>query len=56
MTYFLDTDVCIFYLKGEKLVIEGLYKLPPDKVKIPAVVQAELIEGGLAAAHPKRSL
>ena len=56
MNYFLDTDICIYYLNGEQSVIDGIQRLSPDKVKISAIVQAELIEGALATPHSKRNL
>jgi len=56
MNYFLDTDICIYYLNGESVVVDGLNNLSPDRVKIPAIVVAELIEGALATSHVKHSL
>ena len=56
MNYFLDTDICIYYLKGEQSVVDGICRLSPDKIKIPAIVQAELLEGALATRQPQRSL
>ncbi len=56
MIYFLDTDICIYYLNGEQSVVDGIRRLSPDRVKIPAIVQAELIEGVLATHHSKRNL
>ena len=51
MIYFLDTDTCIYFLKGEQSVIDGLYSLSPEQVKIPSIVYAELIEGALSSAR-----
>ena len=56
MNYFLDTDICIYHLRGEQSVIDGICRLSPDKIKIPAIVQAELIVGALGTRHPDRSL
>ncbi len=56
MIYFLDTDICIYYLNGEKAIIDGICRLSPGKIKIPAIVQGELIEGALITPHPKQNL
>jgi tRNA(fMet)-specific endonuclease VapC len=46
MMYFLDTNICIYFLKG---VFPELQKkilaTQPDKIRIPAMVAAELIYG-----------
>jgi len=46
MTYFFDTNICIYFLKG---VFPELQKkvlsTQPDKIKIPSMVAAELIYG-----------
>ncbi len=55
MIYFLDTDICIFYLKGERKVVDAIVKLSPEKVRIPAIVEAELIDGALASNRPKEN-
>ena len=46
MNYFLDTNICIYYLKGmyPKIVSELLSK-NPDNIKIPSIVKAELFYG-----------
>jgi len=46
MMYFFDTNICIYFLKGffpelQKRVLET----QPNKIKIPAMVAAELIYG-----------
>jgi tRNA(fMet)-specific endonuclease VapC len=51
VTYFLDTNMCIYYLKGlNPRVKEVLLGKIPDEVKIPSVVKAELLFG----AHKSR--
>ena len=46
MKYFLDTNICIYFLKGEYSPIEKrLRKKKPSDVKIPSVVKAELLFG-----------
>ena len=46
MKYFLDANICIYYLKGinEKIKIQLLMK-HPDDIKIPSIVKAELLYG-----------
>jgi tRNA(fMet)-specific endonuclease VapC len=46
MTYFLDTNTCIYFLNGKyQSVKEKLLSLPPDRIKIPVIVKAELLFG-----------
>lgn len=55
MTYFLDTDICVFILRGRFSCEEKLAKLPPRDVKMPSMVQAELMTGVRASRDPLRS-
>jgi tRNA(fMet)-specific endonuclease VapC len=44
--YFLDTNICIYYLRGlYKSIEEHLKSIPNDEIKIPVIVKAELIYG-----------
>jgi tRNA(fMet)-specific endonuclease VapC len=44
--YFLDTNICAYYLKGKYLSItEYFRKIPCDEIKIPIIVKAELLFG-----------
>jgi tRNA(fMet)-specific endonuclease VapC len=44
--YFLDTNVCIYYLRGLHKSIEKQFEIIPSyKIKIPIIVKAELIYG-----------
>ena len=46
MKYFLDTNICIYFLKGEYPPIKKrLERKKPSDVKIPSVVKAELLFG-----------
>jgi len=46
VTYFLDTNICIYFLKGEHPSIKTrLNKKTPSDIKIPAIVKAELLFG-----------
>jgi len=44
--YFFDTNICIYFLKGVFPVLQKrVLETQPDKIKIPAMVAAELIYG-----------
>ena len=46
MKYFLDTNICIYYLKGMySAIVKNLFSKSPDDIKIPAIVKAELLYG-----------
>lgn len=46
MTYFLDTNICIYALKGKyPRITFHLAKHMADQIKIPAMVKAELLFG-----------
>jgi len=57
MNYYLDTDICIFMLKGQFPAIKKwLQSSLPDRIKIPSIVQAELLLGALKSVEPKQTL
>jgi len=46
MKYFLDTNICIYYLKGiYPAIVKNLFSKSPDDIRIPAIVKAELLYG-----------
>jgi len=46
MTYFLDTNICIYYLKNSfPKLNKQLQKTPFAKIKLPSMVAAELLFG-----------
>jgi len=52
MTHFLDTNTCIYFLKGQHANIQkNLQSKRPRDIKIPAIVMAELLFG---AEHSER--
>ncbi len=56
MNYFLDTNICIYFLKGKNEQIErNLKKLNPNRIKIPSIVKAELLLGALKSKNPKKN-
>jgi tRNA(fMet)-specific endonuclease VapC len=52
MSYFLDTNICIYFLKGTYPALpDKLYSHAVSEIKIASIVKAELLYG---AAHSKR--
>ena len=46
MKYFLDTNTCIYFLKGmDKDLKQRLLSEDPENIKIPSIVKAELLYG-----------
>jgi tRNA(fMet)-specific endonuclease VapC len=46
MIYYLDTNICIYFLKGSSpKVMSQIKKISPNHIKIPAIVKAELLYG-----------
>lgn len=46
--FFLDTNICIYYLNGSiPSVRDNLLSTPPNEIKIPVIVHSELIFGAL---------
>ncbi len=45
MSYLVDTNVCIAWLKGDKAVRKAWLATSPDEVVLSAVVRAELLFG-----------
>ena len=55
MSFFLDTDICIFALKGRFAAIEGhLRSSSPEQIKIPSIVKAELLLGARKSDNPQK--
>jgi tRNA(fMet)-specific endonuclease VapC len=52
VTYYLDTNICIFYLTGKSDHLrERLLARAPSEIRIPAIVAAELCFGVKRSAH-----
>ncbi len=46
MKFFLDTNICIYFLKGKNEKLRAtLMSKHPDDIKIPSIVKAELLFG-----------
>ncbi len=56
MSYFLDTNICIYFLKGiSKNILNKLEQMNPTKIKIPAIVKAELLFGVEKSSRKKQN-
>lgn len=56
MIYCLDTNTCIYFLKGQSDTIrKNIAKLYPDAIKIPSIVKGELLLGAYKSANKKRN-
>jgi tRNA(fMet)-specific endonuclease VapC len=57
MIWFLDTNICVDYLRGRTtLLMEALRMFPPQSVRLPSVVVAELLYGAQKNSKPKQNL
>jgi tRNA(fMet)-specific endonuclease VapC len=56
MKYFLDTNICIYYLKGmHPAIVKNLLSKNPDDIKIPAIVKAKLLYGAQKSITKEKS-
>ncbi|MBI4651969.1 type II toxin-antitoxin system VapC family toxin [Candidatus Desantisbacteria bacterium] len=57
MKYFLDTNICIYFLKGmsEKILLR-LKSHSPDDIKIASIVKAELLYGAEKSIKVKENI
>ena len=57
MIFFLDTNICIYLLKGRyPNIAEVMRGLSPTTIKIPAIVAAELYYGAERSSNVKKAL
>jgi tRNA(fMet)-specific endonuclease VapC len=57
LNYLLDTNICIYFLKGKSNnIILNFKKHKPDKIKIPSIVKAELLLGAEKSMNKKTNL
>lgn len=54
MSFVLDTNVCIFALRGRAEVITALRKADPAELAVTSITLAELWFGARKSAQPKR--
>ena len=53
MTFFLDTDICIFALRGDHPGLADAFRaLKPERIKVPSIVVAELFLGAYKSSSP----
>ncbi len=52
MKYFLDTNICIYFLKGQHpKLLNKIMTVHPDDIKIPSMVKAELLYGAKKSSN-----
>ena len=57
MIYFLDTNICIFFLKNtNRNLCDKLLEIPTGFIKIPSMVAAELLYGAEKSARREHNL
>lgn len=57
MNYFLDSNICIYYLTGQyPSITEGIKTKDPIHIKIPSIVKAELLLGALKSKRRSENL
>lgn len=57
MKYYLDTNICIYFLKGaNEHVRRRLLEKHPEEIKICSIVQAELLYGAEKSMKKKENL
>jgi len=57
MNYFLDTNICVYFLKGlYPPVLENIQNSNPNNIKIPSIVKAELLYGAEKSQHKTKNL
>jgi len=55
--FFLDTNICIYYLNGtEPFVRDNLLNTPPNEIKIPVIVHSELLFGVQKSERKKENI
>lgn len=53
MIFFLDTNICIYALKGRyPAIARRLREMSPASIKIPSIVKAELLFGARKSVRP----
>lgn len=57
MKYYLDTNICIYFLKGEyPAILRKISSTNPNDIKIPVIVKAELLYGALKSRKTKQNI
>lgn len=57
MKYYLDSNICIFYLRGRNIDLRNkVDSFDKELIKIPAVVKGELLTGAMKSARRDRNV
>ncbi len=57
MIYFLDTNICVYFLKGlYQSIVDNIHNTNPNNIKIPSIVKAELLYGAEKSQHKTKNL
>jgi len=57
VTYFLDTDICIYYINDSSPSVSArLKRMPLESIKIPSMVAAELLHGAEKSGRREQNL
>ena len=55
--YYLDTNICIFYMRGKNIELrDKINSIPPECIKIPAIVKGELLVGAEKSNRRRETL
>jgi tRNA(fMet)-specific endonuclease VapC len=53
VTFFLDTDICIFALRGDyPSIVDAFRARKPEQIRVPSIVAAELVLGAYKSQSP----
>ena len=56
MNYFLDTNICIYFLKGTfPALLQRLKTKRPEEIKIASIVKAQLLLGAYKSTNPTKT-
>ena len=57
MSYYLDSNICVYFLKGlYPSIMENIKNISPNNIKIPSIVKAELLYGAEKSQHKSGNL
>lgn len=55
--YYLDTNICIYFMKGtNENITKKLCSLNPKEIKIPAIVKSELLYGAYKSERKAKNI
>lgn len=57
MIYYLDSNICVYFLKGlYPSIMENIQNINPSNIKIPSIVKAELLYGAEKSQQKTKNL